>query len=115
MNTFCFVISLIFLTVSLIFIRKRTLEIKYSLFWITISIIMMILSIHVSFTEWLAKFVGIIYAPAFLFLIGIIFNFILIFYLMLLISNIQKKLTRVIQENAILKEEISEKNNSPQM
>ena len=56
-----------------------------------------------------AKATGIMYAPAFLFLMGIAFSLIMIFYLMIVVSNIQKKLTKLIQENSILKDRIEER------
>lgn len=109
MNLFCFMISLFFLVISIIFIRKRSLEFKWGLLWILVSLILMIFSIDSRIVEYLAKATGIMYAPAFLFFMGIVFNLIMIFYLMIVISSMQKKLTKLIQENSILKDRVEER------
>ncbi|MBU5591665.1 DUF2304 domain-containing protein [Clostridium sp. MSJ-4] len=109
MKLFCFMISLFFLVISIIFIRKRSLEFKSGLLWILVSLILMIFSVNSTIIESLAKVTGIMYPPAFLFLMGIIFSLVMIFYLMIVISNMQKKLTKLIQENSILKDRIEEK------
>ncbi|WP_032122474.1 DUF2304 domain-containing protein [Clostridium amazonitimonense] len=109
MKLFCFMISLFFLVISIIFIRKRSFEFKSGLLWILVSLILMIFSVNSTIIESLAKVTGIMYPPAFLFLMGIIFSLVMIFYLMIVISNMQKKLTKLIQENSILKDRIEEK------
>jgi hypothetical protein len=109
MNLFCSMISLFFLAISIIFIRKRSLEFKSGFLWILVSLILMIFSINSTVLEYLAKATGIIYAPAFLFLMGIAFSLIMIFYLMIVVSNMQKKITKLIQENSILKDRIEER------
>ncbi|WP_027625716.1 DUF2304 domain-containing protein [Clostridium lundense] len=109
MNLFCFIISLVFLVISIIFIRKRSLEFKCGLLWILVSLILMIFSMNSTIVEYFAKVIGIVYAPAFLFLMGIIFSLIMIFYLMIVTSNMQKKLTKLVQENSMLKDRIEER------
>lgn len=109
MNLFCSIISLSFFAISIIFIRKRSLEFKGGLIWILVSLILMIFSMNSTVVEYFAKAVGIVYAPAFLFLMGITFSLIMIFYLMIVVSSMQKKVTKLIQENSILKERIEER------
>jgi len=109
MNLFCSMISLSFLVISIISIRKRSLEFKGGLLWILVSLILMIFSINSTILEYFAKATNIMYAPAFLFLMGVTFSLSMIFYLMIVVSNIQKKLTKLIQENSILKDRIEER------
>lgn len=109
MNLFFFTISFLFLIVSIVFIRKRGLEFKCGLLWILVSLILMVFSMNPKIIEHLAEATGIMYAPAFLFFTGIIFSLIMIFYLMIVTSNMQKKLTKLIQENSILKDRIEER------
>lgn len=109
MNLFCFIISLFFLVISIIFIQKRKLEFKCGLLWILVSLILMTFSMNSRIVEYFAKATGIMYAPAFLFLTDIVFSLIMIFYLMIVTSNMQKKLTKLIQENSILKDRIGER------
>lgn len=109
MNLFYFIISLFFLVISIIFLRKRSLEFKGGLLWILVSLILMTFSMNSAIVEYFAKATGIMYAPAFLFFMGIVFCLIMIFYLMIVISSIQKKLTKLIQENSILKDRMEER------
>ena len=101
--TYCLVLSILFLIGTLYFVKKRMLDFKYSIFWISISLILIIFSLNVNLTERIARIVGISYAPAFLFVTGIIFILILIFYLNLVISKMQSKITLLTQEIGIIK------------
>lgn len=101
--TYCLVLSILFLISTLYFAKKRVLDFKYSIFWVSISLILILFSLDVNLTEDLARKVGIFYAPAFLFVTGIIFLLILIFYLNLMISKMQSKITLLTQEIGILK------------
>lgn len=101
--TYCLVLSILFLIGTLYFVKKRKLDFKYSIFWISISAILIMFSLNINLTEDMAKKVGISYAPAFLFVTGIIFLLILIFYLNLVISKMQSKITRLTQEIGIIK------------
>jgi hypothetical protein len=105
---YCVALSILFLICTLYFAKKRILEFKYSLFWVSLSLILIILSLNVELTEDMAKVVGIYYAPAFLFVTGIIFALILIFYLNLVISKMQSKITILTQEIGIIKSCISQ-------
>lgn len=101
--TYCLLLSILFLIGTLYFVKKRMLDFKYSIFWISISLILIIFSLNIGLTESIARKVGISYAPAFLFVTGIIFVLILIFYLNLVISKMQSKITRLTQEIGIIK------------
>ncbi len=105
---YCLLLSMGFLMGALYFVKKRVLNFNYSIFWISISLILVIISLNVRFTESMARAVGISYAPAFLFLTGIVFVLVLIFYLNLTISKMQRELTLLTQEIGIIKSSSSE-------
>lgn len=105
--TYCLVLSILFLIGTLYFVKKRILDFKYSIFWVSISLVLIVLSLNINLTESMARIAGISYAPAFLFVTGIIFVLILIFYLNLVISNMQSKITLLTQEIGIIKSYIS--------
>lgn len=105
---YCLALSILFLGGTLYFIKKRVLDFKYSIFWISTSLLMIILSLNKDFTEGMAEAVSIAYAPAFLFVTGIVFIFFLLFYLSLVISKMQNKITLLIQEIGILKSCVDE-------
>ncbi len=106
--TYCLVLSVLFLAGTLYFVKKRVLDFKYSTFWIFTSLVLIILSLNKGLTEGMARAVSISYAPAFLFVTGIVFIFFLIFYLTLVISKMQSKITLLVQEIGILKSSGSE-------
>lgn len=105
---YCLALSILFLICTLYFVKKRILDFKYSVFWVSLSLILIVLSLNVNLTEYVAKIAGIYYAPTFLFVTGIIFTLILIFYLNLVISKMQSKITLLTQEIGIIKSSINE-------
>ena len=107
MNLFCFMTSLFSMILGVIFIRKRSLEFNGGLLWILLSLISMIFSINSTIAEPFARALEM-HAPEFLLIMDIVFSLIMIFHLMILVSDIQRKLTRLIQENSILKSRIEE-------
>lgn len=106
MYIYCFIIAVIFIITTILFIKRRVLDIKYSFMWLIVGISMAILSLNSSIIDYIAKIFDIKYAPSLLFLIGIIFCFALIFNLIIIISSLKIKVTRLVQEVAILKSRI---------
>lgn len=100
---YSFLLSIVFLAVTLHFVRSRALDFKYSMFWIFISLLFIVLSLNKDVTEWIAGQLNIAYAPAFLFVTGIVFIFAILFYLTLVISRMQNKITNLTQEVGMLK------------
>lgn len=93
---------MLFLIMTLFFIKRRLLEFRYSMLWIVTSLIMVIFSLNKSLTEKFAQLLNISYPPAFLFLTGIAFILLLLFYITVVVSNMQGKITRLIQELGVL-------------
>ncbi|HHD2787164.1 DUF2304 domain-containing protein [Clostridium perfringens] len=102
MYWYCVIIALIFLILTIVFIKKRLLDIRYTLVWFTAGISMLLLSLNSGILDHFSKILNIIYPPSLLFLIGILFCFILI---LITITSLQLKLTRLTQEIALLKNE----------
>lgn len=71
--------------------------------WILVSLVLCTLSLNKGIVEGAAKLTGISYAPAFLFVTGIVFSLVLVFYMTLIISSLQKRIVRLTQEIGILK------------
>ncbi|WP_433744885.1 DUF2304 domain-containing protein [Falsibacillus pallidus] len=105
--SFILVLLLFFLVIESV--RRGLLETKYSLLWIITCVFMAILSLNEKFINTLAKWVGIVYAPSMLFLFGLLFAILLIFDLTRRVSKLNKELTQLAQEHAILKEKIEKK------
>ena len=106
---YCAILSSVFLVVTLYYVKKRKLEFQYCIFWITIDIILIVLSSNKNLVEDLAKLVGINYAPALLFVTGIVFSFLLIFYITIVISDMKRRIVNLTQELGILKSKVEEK------
>lgn len=111
MNTYiyCAILASLFLILTLYYVKKRKLEFQYCIFWIVIDILLIVLSANKNLVEAAAKSVGIYYAPALLFVTGIVFSFLLIFYITIVISNLNRRIITLTQEVAIIKNKL-EKN-----
>ncbi|MFD0869821.1 Uncharacterized conserved protein [Chlamydia abortus] len=95
--------SLLFLFITLELIRRQKIAERYSLLWLILALIMLVSSF---FPEWLnaaSRLLHIYYAPSLLFFIGLIFSLLLIMHLTIVISKLQRQMTRMIQEVALLK------------
>ncbi len=104
-----FVVSLIFMLITLFFFKNRKLDFGYCLFFICLSVVLMLLSFQVDLLEKAAAWLGVYYAPALLFALALIFILGVIVYLAVFITNITKRVTRLNQEIAILKEQLKSK------
>lgn len=103
--TFCLIISVFFLMLTVFFLKKRLLEFKYGIFWLVISLIMIMLSLNINATETLVKKIMIAYTPSFLLLVGTMFILLMMLHLTIIICDIHKKMIRLSQEIGILKKE----------
>ena len=93
-------------------IRKSQMQIEDSLFWILISIVLVIISIFPQIADYMAKFLGIGATVNFVFLAMIFILLIKVFMLSLKISQLEEKIKNLVQRIAIKeyeKEEILKK------
>ena len=101
-----FLVSVIFLIITLYFFKSRRLDFRYCIFFILLSVVLMVISFNVDWVEDAAKLLGVYYAPALLFAFALVFILSVIVYLAVFITNITKRVTRLNQEVAILKEKL---------
>jgi hypothetical protein len=104
-----FGIVLILLLTVIEAVRRGALETKYSLLWIFMCVSMAILSLSEGFINQLGEWMGVFYPPSLLFLFGLLFAFLLIFDLTRRVSKLNKELTHLAQEYAILRKQLEEK------
>lgn len=90
-------------------VRRGILETKYSLLWFATCIVLGFLSLNEGLIIWLAKLLGIHYAPSLLFLLGFLFSLLMIFDLTRRNAKLNKSIIQLTQEFAILKEELKKK------
>jgi hypothetical protein len=98
--------SIITFLVIINMIRKYNLELKYSLLWLFICIINILLAAFSGIAKTTARLLSIQQPVNAIFLLSFGFQFFLIFSLTLTISRLSSKFTRLVQEVGLLKKEV---------
>lgn len=96
--------SIIFVLIILNFVRKDKLDEKYSVLWMIMSIVILIVSIFPVSIEKVSEFLGIYYPPSMLFLVALVVMGAYIVHITLTITKQNKMIIKLNQEVAILKE-----------
>ena len=99
--------SIFLLVVIMYLIRRERLKEGYSILWLLVGIAMIVFSVFAGLLDQLAHLLGIAYAPAVLFLILVAGLFVLALHFSLLLSRYDKRIRRLAQEHAILKQQIN--------
>jgi len=99
---------LFFLGVVIELIRRKKLEERYSILWIVIGFVMLVLSIFPNFLEVVSEMLNVIYAPSLLFFIGYVFALVFILHLTTVVSKLHRQITRLIQEVALLQNKLAQ-------
>lgn len=97
--------ALISMCVLLNMIRKKQLELRYTLSWLAVGTSVIILACFPGVLEWMAKFVGIASPVNMLFFFGFLFSLAIILVLTVSISRMSVRVKRLAQEIALLREE----------
>lgn len=84
-------------------IRRNHLKERYSLIWLTTSLVLIIFSVWRRLLDYIALKLGIFYPPSFLFLVAITFLIVLLLHFSTTISSLSEKNKRLAQEMGILK------------
>lgn len=105
MKKIYFIIIALFCMLYIILeVRKQKFSIKESFWWLTASIIMLLLSVFPYSINWIAKFVGVDYPPSLFFVLCIIFLVFINFRNSKKIADQQEKIIELAQHVSILKE-----------
>jgi hypothetical protein len=99
-------LGVVFLGVIFQLIRKNRLQEKYALLWITSAAIILVLSLWRGLLESFAAWAGIFYAPSALFLVALFCGMVIALHFSIVISDLSKQNKTLIQEIALLKEEL---------
>ena len=89
-------------------LREEIIELKYSITWIFIGLILIIISIKPEIVNRIAQLLGIGLPVNALFLISLVFILILMMVLVIAISKLSMKCSRLTQTIALLKDKINE-------
>lgn len=100
------IFSLALLVIIIQLVRKERLKEGYSLVWIAVALIMFVFSLYTPMLRDFAGLVGISYTPAGLILIILGGLLLLSLHFSLLFCRFDKRIRRLAQEHAILKEQL---------
>lgn len=100
------IVSLALFLYILYLVRKKKIKEEYSLLWLFSSLVFIVFSIWRDGLEYFAKWVGIAYPPAALFLILLLAIFLILIEFSIIISRLTEKSKSLAQELAILREEV---------
>ncbi|NLP14070.1 MAG: DUF2304 domain-containing protein [Clostridium sp.] len=103
------VFSILFLLIVIELVRKNKLQERYSLLWIFISIVFLILSSTSVLLDSLAKSLDIKNPPSLLFLLGLIYLIVYSLNTTVVVSKQNERIIRLTQELSLLKQKMSGK------
>lgn len=90
-------------------VRKKKIKEEYSLLWIFSSLLFVVLSLWREGLEYIAAFMGVAYPPTALLLVLVVAIFLILIQFSVLISKLSENNKRLIQEIALLKNELLKK------
>ncbi len=89
------------------FVRRNLLKEKYSVLWLALSVVVIILSLWRGLLDRIAGMVGVSYAPSLLFLVAFIFVILILLHFSVVISILYDKNKVLTQELSLLKEKLA--------
>lgn len=98
--------SIIFLLIILSCVRQKKLNEAYAILWVLIGIVVLGVSIVPNVLRMSAQLLGIVYPPAVLFIVLLFGVFVILFQYSILLSKNQERISRLVQEVALLKDEL---------
>ena len=103
------VAAVLFMIFIMLLVRNKKLHEKYSILWVTFSVLIIIVSIAYNLIDSISYSLGIYYSPALLFLGGFAFLIMYIIHLSIVVTKQSRDIIKLNQELAILNEKV-EKN-----
>ena len=98
------VVSVGFLVVSVVAMRRQRLREQAALLWLLVSLVMVFVSatLPIHLLDRVARLVGIAYPPDLVLLLAVLFLIVLVFHLSLSLDRLSTKQTALIQEIGLL-------------
>ncbi len=97
--------SLVFILVIEL-IRRGRLKERYSLLWLSASVLLLILSLSRRVLEYLSQAMGIYYPPSLLFLLAFLFLLLITLHFSVVLSGLSEKNKKLAQELSLLRQEL---------
>ncbi len=99
---------LVYLGIILNMIRKKKLNIKYSLLWIATAVITIVMAVFPKLPELIAKLLGIYSVVNMVFVVAAIFSLMIILSLTAIVSRQTDRIRALTQSQAILEKRVRE-------
>jgi hypothetical protein len=98
------VLSIGFLVVSVIAMRRQRLREQAALLWLLVSFVMVVVSatLPIHLLDRVSHLVGIAYAPDLVLLLAVLFLMVLVFHLTLSLARLSAKQTALVQEIGLM-------------
>jgi hypothetical protein len=93
-------LALLLLVIDLV--RRRKLKEEYSLLWVVISVLTLLVSIWFSLLRGVTDFIGAISPVSTLFFFGLLFCLVLLLHFSVRISALERRLTTLVQEVGLM-------------
>lgn len=108
LHIFLIVVVVIFTLVIIRYLTKRRLNLKYSLVWLAACFVMLVLAIFPSLVEKIGNLIGIATVTSTVFLFAVMFMLVIILTLTMIVSNLNNRIYRLTQLQAILEKRVRE-------
>lgn len=99
---------LVYMTFITVMLKKKSLNLRYSLLWIFSAFVMLVLAIFPKIVDWIACLLGIQNAVNSIFLIFLFFILLILISLTSIVSTQHRKITTLIQRLAILEKKLED-------
>ncbi len=100
------ILGIFFILIVLVKVRNKVFSEVKSILWILGAILLSLIPFFPGSITYLSNLAGIVYAPSFLFLIGIIFILIILFRQEQDVSILLERVKELAQKNALLEEKV---------
>ncbi|MCR4796889.1 MAG: DUF2304 domain-containing protein [Lachnospiraceae bacterium] len=89
-------------------VRNRVIELKYALVWFFVAILFLILDIFPNILQWLSQLLGIVLPVNMLMFFGFGFILLILYTFTVVLTNQDRRIKRLIQEEALLAYRVDE-------
>jgi hypothetical protein len=100
--------DLVLIGVVLEAIRRDLLNARYAVLWLGAGFVLLVLSLHRPFLDWIALKLGVAYPPSFLFLVAFVFLLIIVLHYSLVISSHRNSIRQLGQAVARLEQTLEQ-------
>jgi hypothetical protein len=102
-----FLISLVLLLFIVVFIRRRKLQIKYSVLWLLTGFVLLFLTSWIELADQISGYLGVSHSPSLYFFLAIVFLLLIAIHVSVELSKFSLQLKSLIQEVSLLKHDRS--------